>query len=446
MNAIAPWDFSMEAGGLDVEKGPGHIVYLQQLYFSQTNVSGRILARANNESMDTVPPGIFDAHSFIEHDGHLFFFGKNVADGGECFWGIRGSGDATLIQQFQPGFQLRHLRREENAFLFEAVGLCGTFRSTTRFSSNGTLEGTQATEGDFPELVDLCLKLASGMEFRPPTSRLLAILFLGILPQTGLAAYLLIKKKVPGVFLNVFLGAYAVTFFVWILMKGPVVNLLFFLQASTMTYAAAACVAVAVNQVLWSKVSETFIQELGTWATAVTSIAFFGAVHLALKIPSEGWTWPLYGILHLPQIAFALLMRRLTPMALFVTGLLVLLYKAVFELTPSATAEWAKALQLAIFYGLGGFVLLILVVYRDNKAFLEELVYQRLRPSVKSSDVSSFSEAEQSKSAEPLLEPEEDEQESWLILEQLPWLQLLQLQRHLSAPQETKKAEDEEDC
>ena len=30
----------------------------------------------------------------------------------------------------------------------------------------------------------------------------------------------------------------------------------------------------------------------------------------------------------------------------------------------------------------------------------------------------------------PLLEPEEDEQESWLILEQLPWLQLLQLQRH----------------
>ena len=26
----------------------------------------------------------------------------------------------------------------------------------------------------------------------------------------------------------------------------------------------------------------------------------------ALKVPSEGWTWPLYGILHLPQIAASL--------------------------------------------------------------------------------------------------------------------------------------------
>eukprot|EP00435_Cladocopium_sp_Y103_P027862 s3212_g6.t3 len=334
-NAIAPWNFSMEVrvpeDSLDTQ-GLGHIVQGQHLYFSQTNESGRILMRASRGSIDYVAPGVMDAHSFIEHNGNIFFIGR-VLEGGECLWGMRGGGDAVILQQFQPCFQLRHLRRNESlgAFLFQAVGLCGWFRSITEFRSNGTVEGTEATEGDFPGLADLCLKLASGMEWRPPTGRLLSVLLLGILPQTGLATYLLIWKKVPGVFLNVFVGAYAATFILWILMKGTAVNLLLFLQASTMTYATTACVAVALNQVLWSNVcsDESFVEEgshaagsadsdgnLGTWASSVSCISFFGAVHLVLNIPSsEGWAWPLYGILTLPQIAFALLMRRTTPMA-----------------------------------------------------------------------------------------------------------------------------------
>lgn len=410
--------------------------------------------RANHVSVDYVPPGVMDAHSFIEHNGDLFFIGR-VLEGGECLWGMRGGGDAIILQQFQPGFRLRHFRRNESlgAFFFQAVGLCGWFRSITEFRSNGTVEGTEGiegTEGDFPGLVDLCLKLASGMEWRPPTGRLLSILLLGILPQTGLATYLLIWKKVPGVFLNIFVGAYSATFILWILMKGMAVNLLLFLQASTMTYATTACVAVALNQVLWSNVSSdsSFVEELGTWASSISCISFFGAVHLALNIPSdgpEGWAWPLYGILILPQIAFALLMRRTTPMALFIAGALVLLYKAILEiLNPriGLPADLSRALQLGVFYAIGGFVLLILLVYHDNKAFLEAVVHRHLRrghvPAKAESDELVMLSA-------PVLEPDEEE-ESWLILQQLPWQQLMQLHRHLSSAPEMEKAEDEEDC
>lgn len=460
MNVIAPWNFSMEVRAHDSldTLGLGHIVHGQHLYFSQTNASGRILMRANHGSVDYVPPGVMDAHSFIEHNGDLFFIGRVLEGGaGECLWGMRGDGgDAILLQAFQPGFQLRHLRRNESlgAVFFQAVGLCGWFRSITEFRSNGTVEGTEpnsegieGTGGDFPGLVDLCLKLASGMEWRPPTGRLLSILLLGILPQTGLATYLLIWKKVPGVFLNVFVGAYAATFILWILMKGMAVNLLLFLQASTMTYATTACVAVALNQVLWSNVSRnaSFVEELGTWASSISCISFFGAVHLALNIPSsEGWAWPLYGILILPQIAFALLMRRTTPMALFIAGALVLLYKAILEtLNPRIgfPADLSRALQLGVFYAIGGIVLLFLLVYHDNKTFLEAVVHRHLRRS----HVPVEAESDELVVSAPVLEPDEEE-ESWLILQQLPWQQLLQLHRHLSSAPEMEKAEDEEDC
>eukprot|EP00435_Cladocopium_sp_Y103_P055225 s349_g18.t1 len=128
---------------------------------------------------------------------------------------------------------------------------------------------------------------------------------------------------------------------------------------------------------------------------------------------------------------------------LFIAGVLVLLYKAILEiLNPRIgfPADLSRALQLGVFYAIGGFALLILLVYRDNKTFLEALVHRHLRRS----HVPVEAESDELVSA-PVLEPDEEE-ESWLILQQLPWQQLLQLHRHLSSAPEIEKAEDEEDC
>lgn len=446
--ATIPWEMVLEVGGA-VPIGSGHAVYGPHLYFS-SGTPERILMRADSQSFGSVPPGVIDAHSFMEHNGSLFFFGRPNASAGECLWRITGHGDATLIRQFQPGFDLRHLNASgtsemDTALTFQVYGRCGALRSRSFFRSNGTLEGTEA--GGFVDLAHLCLQLAAGLELRPPTGRLMGMLILGILPQTGLATYLLFRRKVPGAFLNVFLGAYAVAFIIWMLTTDKVADVLFFAQVSTMTYATLSCLAVAVNQVLTRPRSAT-ATELGSWAAAVSAVAFFGAVHLVLDFPfSNSWlNWLLYALLQLPQIAFALLMRRMTPMALFIIGWLIILHKAVAEIDGRVGQGWpaelGKALQLGAFYILGALVCLILLGYKDNKSTLEELVGKRFECSPEEA----WQDGDEFKPSEPMSEPEEDKQESWLLLQQLPWLQLLQLQQHFGAGRRHASKEDEEDC
>ena len=437
--ALSPMDPYMDAASSDLSTKleASHVIYGEELYFS----SSRMLMRINSyfNLSTSVAPGVIDAHSFVEYEGLLYFFGKPLSEEGEFLWNVRSDGDASILQQFQLGSNLMNLNKSAETFSFEAQ--CGALQGKTSFSNE-----TSEAEA----LLHLCSQLNAGMELRPPTGRLLGILLLGVLPQTILALYLLVRRKVPGVFLNVFLGVYALLFLIWILMEHQVANVYFFLQVTSMTYASASCLAVAVNQVLWSQSREfqveveavnRFAADLATWAAAVTSIAFLASLHLILDIRAPS-TWIIYGVLQLPQVVFAVLMRRMTPMAVFVIGFLVLLHKAIAgffetEIAQAWPAELAKALQLAAFYVFGALAFLIFLCYKDKKKLIEELIHRKRVDD-------STSAWEDSKNEEPLLEPEDDE-ESWLLLEQLPWQQLLQLQQQFGFGTR-EKAPDEEDC
>eukprot|EP00439_Symbiodinium_sp_Y106_P007308 s10533_g1.t1 len=105
-------------------------------------------------------------------------------------------------------------------------------------------------------------------------------------------------------------------------MQGHLVNLLFFLKASSLTYTASSCLAVAANQVAWHRPSPGgFAVALGDWASGVSALGL--AVALALALPE------------LPAAAAACLFLVLAPFLrnaisaqLAVVGFLVLCSKA----------------------------------------------------------------------------------------------------------------------
>ncbi|CAE7894821.1 unnamed protein product, partial [Symbiodinium microadriaticum] len=262
-----------------------HVVFGGQLYFSSSDLHGRLLMQSNGTSVAPVPPGVRDAHGFRELDGRLMFFGvpqmplglfsciapDGHVDSGESVWAISASCDADA-ELLRGPFQETLRWTTAQDLVFKAAGTCGPFRKETLYS-NLSLVGQN--------LPPDCDDLAAGLEPRPSTSRLLGVLFLGVLPQTGLGAYLLIRKQVPGAFVSVFVGAYAMVLLIHLLMQGHLVNLLFFLQASSLTYTASSCIAVAANQVAWQRGSG-FVVALGDWASGASALGLASALALAL--------------------------------------------------------------------------------------------------------------------------------------------------------------------
>mmetsp|Transcript_109937 Transcript_109937/g.154164 ORF Transcript_109937/g.154164 Transcript_109937/m.154164 type:complete len:520 (+) Transcript_109937:93-1652(+) len=429
----------LEAADAEAEALPdaSHVVFGGQLYFSSSDLHGRILMQSNGTSVAPVPPGVRDAHGFRELDGRLMFFGAadGSLDSGESIWAISASdADAELLRG--PFHETLRWTAAQD-LVFKAAGTCGPFRRETLYSNLSLF-------GPGKDLPPDCGDLAAGLEPRPSTSRLLGVLFLGVLPQTGLGAYLLIRKQVPGAFVSVFVGAYATVLLIHLLMQGHLVNLLFFLKASSLTYTASSCLAVAANQVAWHRPSPGgFAVALGDWASGVSALGL--AVALALALPE------------LPAAAAACLFLVLAPFLrnaisaqLAVVGFLVLCSKA----GAAWDGPWGRGLPdfhlPLVFYLLSVLVLLGEEAYASQRPNLE--AWLRLAPKAPRLDPPESSaeaaEADSGTAEEPVLEPEEDQRQTWLLLQAMPMQQLLLLQRthlHNGSSTNSYKA-DEEAC
>lgn len=410
-----------------------HVVFGGQLYFSSSDLHGRLLMQSNGTSVAPVPPGVRDAHGFRELDGRLMFFGAadGHVDSGESVWAISASdADAELLRgPFQE--TLRWTTAQD--LVFKAAGTCGPFRKETLYS-NLSLVGQN--------LPPDCDDLAAGLEPRPSTSRLLGVLFLGVLPQTGLGAYLLIRKQVPGAFVSVFVGAYAMVLLIHLLMQGHLVNLLFFLQASSLTYTASSCIAVAANQVTWQRGSG-FVVALGDWASGASALGLASALALALpELPAAAAACVF--------LVLAPFLKSAIPAQLAFLGLLLLCSKV----GAAWDGPWGRGLPdfhlpLA-FYLLSVLVLLGEEAYASQRPSLE--AWLQLAPNAPGPDPPESSaevaEADSGMAEEPVLEPEEDQRQTWLLLQAMPMQQLLLLQRthlHNGSSTNSYKA-DEEAC
>ncbi|CAE7742051.1 unnamed protein product, partial [Symbiodinium pilosum] len=304
-----------------------------------------------------------------------------------------------------------------SSFMFRlAVSTCGPFRSET-------LHQVNLSEVPVQQDGQECASLAAGMELRPSTSRLLGVLLLGVLPQTGLGAWLLLRKRVAGAFVNLFTGLYATVLLIHLLMQGRLVNLLFFLQASSLTYAASTCLAVAANRAAWSVPSSvrSFSAALGSWASHAACLSISAAFALALPEP---WA----------AVAATVLLAVLAPLdpvaaRLAAVSFLVLISQVEASASDPGLPESLESIfpSRLLFYLLGTLVL------------LAEEAYASFEASPKETEMAE----------EPMLEPEEDQRQTWMLLQAMPLQQLLVLQRtHLqnSGNASYKAGEGEEEC
>jgi len=361
---IWEWPESMQAWASeeDPPRGADEIAYNGILFFSSTDSDGnRILSRMEPApNVSAVEPGLAEAHSFAEWNGSVYFFAAAMDEadktGPESLWAIAGqdasNGTARLVKDFGSHSSLRSFYVQNTRFWFKAYLSCGSFTTETFFRSDGTTDGTvdMNTGGNtYKDLVKTCAQVADGNEVVPPLGRLLGIFFFGVLPQTGLAAFLLYQKQMPGLVLNFYGGVYSVIALIYLMSVDHLGKADLFIKATSCLYSGF-CYLGLLQLKMGGGSPEWLTQEMRDWAAVIVPASFFAALHFALNIPitTEASPWIVYTVLLLLQMVLALLLRSGLAVLLPVAGLFVLSWKISHEMVSNWGPDLSSELQLMI--------------------------------------------------------------------------------------------------
>mmetsp|Transcript_89954 Transcript_89954/g.160097 ORF Transcript_89954/g.160097 Transcript_89954/m.160097 type:complete len:653 (+) Transcript_89954:47-2005(+) len=362
VNNLWDWPDSMKAWAdeSDPAIGAGEIVYNGTVFLGAADSEGRrILSRTEPDSSLTPVlsldgTGLLEAHSFAEWNGSLYFFAAdydavdNNFTGPESLWAIAredaASGDARLVKAFDSYSALRSIYVQNTRFWFKAYVSCSRFTSETFFKSDGTENGTVDMNEDssgYSDMLKICKEVSEGKEVVPPLGRILGVFFLGVLPQTGLAAFLLYLKQMPGLVMNIYGGVYSVIVLIWLMSVDDLGRAADFVKATSCLYSGFAYLGLIQLKMGGSPVWLT--KEMRDWAAVIVSLSFFAALHFAIGIPTaeDAGTWIFYAVMLLVQMVLALLLRSGVAVALPVSGLFVLSWK----IADSAISAWAPDLS-----------------------------------------------------------------------------------------------------
>lgn len=295
VDSLWEWPDSMKAWAFedDPPQGADEIAYNGILLFSSADSDGnRILSRMEPDSgVSAVEPGLAEAHSFAEWNGSVYFFAAALDEanktGPESLWAIASedasNGTARLVKDFGSHSSLRSFYVQNTRFWFKAYLSCGRFTTETFFKSDGTTDGTvDMNYGDtYKELVKICKQVAEGNEVVPPLDQLLGIFFFGVLPQTGLAAFLLYQKQMPGLVLNFYGGVYAVIAVIYLMSVEHLGKADLFIKATSCLYSGF-CYLGLIQLKMGGGSPDWLTKEMRDWAAVIVPASFFAALHFAL--------------------------------------------------------------------------------------------------------------------------------------------------------------------
>lgn len=233
-------------------------------------------------------------------------------------------------------------------------------QAPTIFKSDGTTNGT-INLGN----CDHALAPAPGPT-PVPACRLLAVLFLAVLPQLSLSAFLWRSKRLPGMFLTLYAGVFSLAYTLFLFgASGARSQEVTFLKCFLTIYSS---LGIGVLVYLQRKDSKEIspcekgcssAEGVKTWAVNVTSWVFFVVIHFDLRIPltSLWYMWAMYAFLCLLLIGFSKLMSRTLPMTLGGMGGLVVCAAIAWSMPVWCGMDeddsYTALLQMALMAGLG---------------------------------------------------------------------------------------------
>jgi len=265
----------------------------------------------------------------------------------------------------------------------------------TVFKSDGTPAGTTDLRGS-----DICTSVCDesssggggggggpGGPDKPPTAEMWAVIFLGILPMMLLAGFVVIKKQLPGPFVNLyggFEGAVILLFLLFATEDAINNDFLTFMKWFITSYNTVFWFVLA----FWSLARESipeWQEELKSWAVVFVGVSFFVVIHIDLEIPfrEDAWRWIVYALLTVVQLLLSAIVSRTVPMVAGAVGLFVLAWKIAYEIVRFAafedSGEFFMLSVLIIMAVQGAGIVLGAIWYSSQREKLDAMVVALLR-------------------------------------------------------------------
>eukprot|EP00927_Polykrikos_kofoidii_P076575 TRINITY_DN73648_c0_g1_i1.p1 TRINITY_DN73648_c0_g1~~TRINITY_DN73648_c0_g1_i1.p1 ORF type:complete len:563 (+),score=99.42 TRINITY_DN73648_c0_g1_i1:50-1738(+) len=375
---------------------PDFAVFAGTTFFTGLDVSSgsEVLMRANEYGSENVTPGLISPSSFVQFDSKLFLSAWTQESGREVWYidakaAPRGRAERLLeVVEGPEDGGVRHLFVDNSSSMlfFKASYRCpkiGRYVETI-FRSNGTRLGTEdlnpdacvTTRGFNASVVS---PLDGGA---PPQSLLWSTLLISVLPMLTLASYVLASRRMAGVFLNLFVGIWAVfTLLHWIAVFPEMPADAYEFQKVFVTiYTALLWIGILFLEAFLEDPPK-WVDEIKTWAVPIVGSVFFGVIHLDLEIPSTTsvWRWVIYAILLILQAWASIVVSRSFPLLLSAVGVFTLIGKTSYELVDLVGFDSSTGSGLLFLTIVGAQGLLITVAgayYRANQEDVDGTIRQ----------------------------------------------------------------------
>lgn len=347
-----------------------------------------------------VTPELHDANSFVEFDSTLVCLAASSSP--REMWQLDMFGTATRVGNLLPrgtvdGRLLQLLAENSTSTLYiKAQYRCGhcwqwidTILNTSQLSNGATDARGEDPCSSFCQNTSAGMDLPMGRSSGGPTSATLwGVIFVAALPMMVLAGVVLVKKQMPGLFVNLYGGVVVVVVALYLLANMDDEQLLGnrfgnFLKVFLTTYSVLLWLIIAAWS-LFRPAPPEWLEELRSWAVAFVGVSFFVIIHVDLRIPfdDEAWRWILYALVTLWQLLLSAVVSRTVPMVAGAIGLFVIAWKVSYEIVDLADlggGELKLLAMLAILALQGMAIILGAIAYAGNRDRIEEMVRATLR-------------------------------------------------------------------
>lgn len=327
-----------------------HALFGGSLYFTGRDeaLDGSVLLRQAGGYIGNITPSLFGAEGFVEYESDLLFKARSASTG-QVIWRIQVDHPDTAV----PAVSANNLvsRASIKGLFVDMASSNLYFKGSyscspcyvwvkTIFSSDGTNPGTVDLRGD------PCASACGSyhvpdrpIPFVPPVrATLWAILLVAITPMMLLAGIVLVKRQMPGLFVNLYWGFEGAVIIAYLLVMFDDENVdedKFgeFLKWFLTGFNSLLWLAIAVWSLRYPEVPQ-WQEDLKTWAVAFVGTSFFVMIHIVIQVPFRGtaWRWICYAVVTVVQILLAAIVSRTVPMVTGAIGLFVLSWKVAIEL------------------------------------------------------------------------------------------------------------------
>mmetsp|Transcript_66659 Transcript_66659/g.168057 ORF Transcript_66659/g.168057 Transcript_66659/m.168057 type:complete len:578 (+) Transcript_66659:96-1829(+) len=368
--------------------------------------SDAILLRSDATSTNAVTPVLTNTRSFAELQSKLFFLAQseNQESG---LWSLSQSGAsqgaATLIKAVSSPngnyASVNDLIVDAGTLYFKANYYCDDgYWYESIFSSDGTSAGTANLRG-----AD-CLAASNSTgstdpafdtEAEKPTAQMWGMLLLGVVPMVTLASVVIAWKKMPGMFMNIFLGVgigVILLYFIGLDEDGvEFEQVSSFLKWFITLYTAAAYIAITLVSIFIQELP-ALVNDMKDWIVVIVGFPFFVVIHFDLDIPvtEEVWAWALYAFLAGAQMLISIAVARTFPMVMGAISTFVISWKIAREIVRAifgdelGEVETLTLLGILALQGIG--IIAGAIMYASRRVEIETLVRNALLRCLKKED------------------------------------------------------------